>query len=321
MKYIIYITAEILDILSLLFMFMFPGHFYQLIAFHFILFLITVYCYRRFDDTIKDLPLYLILFFPIIGGLFITIFYFSTTYFYRDNLPLSDYEQMLESEDETNLREKICYENEIRTMSFLDLLNYIGPERKKELLINSQYGSNINNTQILRRGLEADDKEVQHYAATLLNTRENDYTNNISYLANQYNLKGNPLILEKLSIAYKDYIESGLIEEDSMDIFQKEYIETLNKKIKINRYSLETLNLLFRAYVNNNDLIKAEEMNKKIKMGFNRKDQVALNEIYILFKNSDHDGIFDKISKLDDKVINSNEHLKDIKSFYTKGVM
>jgi hypothetical protein len=300
---------------------MFPGHFYQVMAFHFVLYLITVYCYRRFDDTIKDLPLYLILFFPIIGGLFITIFYFSTTYFYRDNLPLSDYEQMLESEDETNLREKISYENEIRTMSFLDLLNYIGPERKKELLINSQYGLDINNTQILRRGLEADDKEVQHYAATLLNTRENEYTNNISYLADQYNLKENPLILKKLSRAYKDYIESGLIEEDSMGIFQKEYIETLNKKIAINYYDIDTLNLLFRAYVNNNDLLKAEELNKKIRVEFHRKDQVALNELFVLFKKSDHTGVFNKISQMDDKIINSNEQLQEIKAFYTKGVM
>jgi hypothetical protein len=300
---------------------MYPGHLYEVLAVHFILFLITVFCYRRFENTISDLPLYMILFFPVIGGLFITLFYFSTTYFYRDNLPLSDYEQMLESEEDTNIREKISYENEIRTMSFLDLLNYIGPERKKELLIHSQYGFDINNTEILRKGLEAEDKEVQHYAATLLNTRENDYTNNISYLAEQYNLNDNPLILDKLANAYKDYIESGLIEEDSMGIFQKEYIEILNKIIQIKRYDLETLDLLFKAYVNNDNLVKAQEINNKIKIEFNRKDQVALNEIYILFQKTDHDGVFNKINDIDDKVINSNAQLKEIKAFYSRGVI
>lgn len=321
MKYVIYIFAEILDILSFIFMLMYPGHYYSVLVVHFFLFLISVYCYRRFENTIDDLPLYLILFFPVIGGLFITIFYFSTTYFYRDNLPLSDYEQMLESEELTNLREKISYENEIRTMSFLDLLNYIGPERKKELLINSQYGLEINNTLLLRKGLDAKDKEVQHYSATLLNTKENDFTNKISYLAEQYNLKENPLILDKLSIAYKEYIASGLIEADSMGIFLKEYIDTLNKKIEIKRYDIGTLNLLFEAYVDNNELDKAKKINNKIKEEFNRMDQVAINELSILFKNSDYDGVFDKISTMDEKVINSNERLKEIKAFYYGGVI
>ncbi len=321
MKYVIYIFAEILDILAFIFLFMFPTHFYSVLIFHSLMFIIGVYTYKKFDNTISDLPLYLILLFPVFGWAFISLFYFSSTYFYRDNLPLSDYEQMLEADIDINLREKISYENEIRTMSFLDLLNYISPEQKKELLINSQYGLSINNTEILKKGLNAKDKEVQHYSATLLNTKENDFTNKISYLSEQYNDKKSPLVLDNLSQAYLDYIESGLIEEDSMGIFIKEYIDTLCKKIEINRYDLDTLNALFKAYVNDNNLRKAQDINNKINKEFNRADIVALNRLLLLYEKNNYYGVYNVITTLDPEIINSNEKLKEIKSFYTKGVI
>jgi hypothetical protein len=321
MKYVIYVIAEILDILSLAFLLMYPSHLYAVLIVHLLLFIIMVICYKRFENTIKDLPLYLILCFPGIGGLYITLLYFSSTYFYRDNLPLSDYEQMLEAEDSADLREKISYENEIRTMSFLDLLNYIGPEQKKELLIDSQYSVDINNTEILKKGLEAEDKEVQHYSATLLNTRENEYTNRISELSEQFVIKEDESILNELIVAYKSYIDSGLIEEDSMGIFLKEYIQTLNKKIRLKNYGLKSLNQLFEAYVKDNNLVKAEEINNKIRVEFNREDQVALNEIFILYQKDDHEGVFKKISSLDPKIIESNSRLKDIKDFFGSEVV
>ena len=321
MKYIIYVAAEILDFLLFVFLFMYPSHLYPVLAIHVALYIISVKCYRRFDNTISDLPIFLILFLPVLGGLFITLFYFSTSYFYRDNLPLSDYEQMLEAEGPTNFREKISYEKEIKTMSYMNLLKYINPEKKKEILINSQYGLDINNTDILKRGLEAKDKEVQHYSATLLNTRENDFTNEISYLSEKYNNEENPFILAKLSQAYKEYIKSGLIEEDSMEIFIREYIDVLNKRIQTNHYDMNTLDELFEAYINNDNLIEAEKINRKIKKEFNRKDQVAINDIYILFKKRDYRGVYAKINTLDEKVIRSNVRLIEIKAFYNQGVV
>lgn len=321
MKYVLYVISEILDLLLFVFLFMYPHHIIIVLIFHVLLFIVSVICYKRFDNTIDDLPLYLILLFPVIGGLYISLVYFSTTYFYRDNFPISDYEQMLISEDSTNLRQKVIYENEIRTMSFLDLLNYISPDKKKELLIDSHYEFDINNTDILRKGLEAMDKEVQHYSATLLNTRENEFTNKISYLSEQYGIKETPAILEELIQAYKNYIDSGLIEEDSMGIFLKEYIEVINKKIGLKNYDLTTLNMLFEAYVFNDDLIKAEEINNKISREYNRKDQVVLNELFILYQKDDHDAIYTKICGIDPDLLKLNKKLMDLKEFFCDEVI
>lgn len=321
MKYVLYVISEILDLFLFVFLFIYPHHIIIVLIFHVLLFIVSVICYKRFDNTIDDLPLYLILLFPVIGGLYISLVYFSTTYFYRDNFPISDYEQMLISEDSTNLRQKVIYENEIRTMSFLDLLNYISPDKKKELLIDSHYEFDINNTDILRKGLEAMDKEVQHYSATLLNTRENEFTNKISYLSEQYGIKENPAILEELIQAYKNYIDSGLIEEDSMGIFLKEYIEVINKKIGLKNYDLTTLNMLFEAYVFNDDLIKAEEINNKISREYNRKDQVVLNELFILYQKDDYDAIYTKICGIDPDLLKLNKKLMDLKEFFCDEVI
>lgn len=321
MKYIVYVLAQILDILAFAFLFMYSQYIYPVLAFHALLYFISVYCYRGFENTIEDLPLYLILFLPVIGGLFITLFYFSTTYFYRDNLPLSDYEQMLEAEERINQREKISYEIEIKTMSYMDLLQYIGPEKKKEILIDSQYKFDINNTRILKRGLEAEDKEVQHYSATLLNTRENDFTNEISYLSEQYNLQQDPYVLQKLATAYKDYIDSGLIEEDSMEIFTREYIDTLNKQIEIKHYDLETLTSLFGAYIRTKNLIKAEEINKKIEKEFRKKKIVLLNELCLMHEKGDYEGVANRLNSMDEKTINSSVRLIELKAFYRNGGM
>lgn len=321
MKYVIYIIAQIIDILNFIFLFMYPTHFVAVIIIHLLLCYLTIKCYRKFEDTIDDLPLYLIIFFPIIGGLFISLYYFSTTYFYRDNLPLSDYEQMLAAEETTTFRDQVNYEDEIRTMSYIDLLNFLGAEQKKEILINSQYSAKINNTNILKKGLESDDKEVQHYSATLLNTKENNFTNSISFLTEEFISKKNPFFLDKLVIAYKDYIDSGLIEEDSMSIFTKEYIDALNKKIEINRYDVNTLCLLFKAYIKDNDLFNAEKINRKIEIEFNQKDIVCLNKIAILFEKSDYDGIYNELENIDNKIVNSNKKLKAIKAFYSLGAI
>lgn len=316
MKYILFILLMIIDFILFIFLFIYEKYFIQILIIHTIIYIISWRLYLKFNTNIEGLPFFINYFMPILGPIIFFIFYFSVNYFYGDSEVVEDYEQLLNSSFEEENRERVNYEREIKTMSFIDLFSFIDPEKKKEILIDSQYSYKINNAKILKKGLEAEDKEVQHYSATLLNSQENELTNNISFLRSSYNDTKDEKILDQLIDSYQMYINSTLIGADSISIFKEEYIEVLLKKINLNNYDLDLLIQLFKAYVSNDDLYHATLINHKIEVEFPNSIQIKINNFNILYKKGYISQLIHELSILNKEEIQENPRLKELHNFF-----
>lgn len=315
MKKLLFNLLIILDVFLVGWVSFYTEYIIIAIFLHVMLFIFLWRLYIHFDDKIEDIPVYIVLFMPGLGGLILLIFYFSMNYFINDNYVLYDYEQLLDYKISMEKKEIIDYEREIRTMSFIDMLSFLEPEKKKEILIDSQYNAKINNTMILKKALEEKDKEVQHYSATLLNSRENEFSNNISYLRDQYNEIGDERILDSLIETYKTYLESGLMEEDSSRIYRDEYIETLKKKLK-KREDVGTYGKLFKAYESAKDLYNAVLIRNRMKELFGEIHEVKINNFNILYDTGKYSELFYQLSNLDPQSIEESQRLKELKEFF-----
>lgn len=318
MKYIIYVLLMILDILLFVFLFIYEEYLLPILILHIIIYTISWKLYITFKFTTDAIPYSIILFMPILGILILYSFIFSINHFFSDNEIISDYEKMLLGSDTKTRSRKVDYAKEIKTMSYLDLLPYIDPEKKKEILIDSETTLKRNNAIILKKALESDDKEVQHYSATLLNSSENELINNISYLRDKFNETDNDKFLDQLAQAYKDYLDSSLIESDSINIFRKEYIDVLNKKLTRGTYSINTLTKLVDTYLEIKDIYNANIMNQKIKDEFGENDNYKINKLNIFFEEKDFSQINKYLNSLDENDFNNNNKLKEIKDFFKK---
>ncbi|MGD1822145.1 MAG: hypothetical protein ACPKM0_05190 [Pleomorphochaeta sp.] len=316
MKKLLLFLLMIVDILIFIFLFITQDYLLIILILHVVIYTISWKLNKKIDNNKHELPFYIILFMPIIGPFIYFLFYFSLNYFFSDNELIMDYEKMIDAKLENISKNRIEYEKEIKTMSFIDMLSYMDPDRKKEVLIDSQYSVRINNANILKKGLESDDKEVQHYSATLLNSKENELTNNISYLREKYNNSKNEVYLDQLINSYKVYINSTLIEEDSINIFRQEYIDVLNIKLKNNTYTLEILSELFKTYIQIIDLNNAELINEKIIKEYGESEQTQINTLNILYKKGEFNLLKDKLIKIDDKLLNNSDKLIELRDFF-----
>ena len=125
---------------------------------------------------------------------------------------LGDYQRYIaSSNNEFKIQKQLDYEKEIRVLSFLDQINLLDTERKKELIIEFGSDNSEKKAYLLQKGLANTDHEVTHYCAVTLNSIENEYVNLIYNLQEEYNQTKNIKILEKLATALKIYIKSGLL--------------------------------------------------------------------------------------------------------------
>lgn len=316
MKKFLFTFLLLLDILIFLYLFIVEENIIIILSFHIILYILLYKINKSFKKEKIEIPFYIILFMPIIGPFIYFTFYFSYNYFFSDNELIMDYEKLIEAKLQKTSKNRIEYEKEIKTMSFIDMLSYMDPDRKKEVLIDSQYSVKINNANILKKGLESEDKEVQHYSATLLNSKENELTNNISYLREKYNQTKNEMFLDKLIYSYLLYLNSTLIEEDSINIFREEYKEVLLIKIKNKTYNLDTLKELFKTYIQINDLDNAYFINEKMKREYGDTEHIIINKLNILYKQNKLEEVKDILNNLDDKIIAKNDKLFELKEFF-----
>ncbi|SHH80961.1 tetratricopeptide repeat protein [Clostridium grantii] len=321
MKYISFVLCLILlilDILISMFLILHPRYWWQFLIAHAVITVLISFLMKKIQEVQKGIPVYLIFFLPGLGGVIVFILYFSLSYFIRDSIVLSDYELLIEFENNNSFKEKINYNKEIRTMSFLDVIEVLDSEEKKQFIIESEIFEDKGKIKLFQKGLSDSDIEIQHYSATLLNDKENDYTNLIDYLKEEYNILKDYVSLENLSKAYKNYIDSGLISGELLYIINNDYIETLNKMIKIKQKDLMILDELVKAYIKNDDFLNAEKTNKILLKEYPNNCEGVLNKLNISFEK---DLIFEfnkVINGLTEMEIKSCKRVEELVSFWIR---
>lgn len=79
--------------------------------------------------------------------------------------------------------------------------------------------------EVLKKALKDDDMEVIHYAATELNKLDEKFQNKIKALSKQIEKK------EELLKKYREYCESGLLESNILEYYQKK-LNNLSREIE-----------------------------------------------------------------------------------------
>ena len=306
------------DTLIILFLFITEQYVVVVLLIHAALIFIGWKIYKTFQTEFEILPYYILFFMPILGIGIFHILTISLHHFMRNSDVIDDYEQIL-LEEKLNERKRVNYDEEMRTMSFLDLLPTIDSERKKKVLIDSHYSYDINNSKILIQGLESDDMEVQHYSATLLNSRENEFTNTISSLREQYALYGDDSVLNELIISYRTYMNSSLIGEESIQLFKNEYVDLLLQKVHKNRYDKEALQYLFTAFIEIDDFYHATLINHKIEEEFGKDCTTIVNTIHIQFNQGYINQVVDILHSIDLEKCKDDPKVQQLYDFFSIG--
>ena len=273
----------------------------EIMLVHTLLYLFIYNLENKYLKQTKGVPSYIAFFLPGIGGILVSGLYFSLDYFMRDSMVLEEYEQYIHYDRLLEDKKKLDYRKEVSTISFLDQMNLLDSESKKESIIEfdmNYYDGRIN---LLQKGLVDQDGEVKHYTAVTLNMIENEFSIIINQLKEEFNTKKDIRILVKLSEVYKSYIESGLLSSEVLSAFNLEYIDVLNKLIESKKETLKIMNELVKAYIRDKNFKQAEKVNDNLLKKYTDKFDGIFNKIQIAYEKKDFYELNNLIMNLDNR--------------------
>lgn len=306
----------VLDSLLIVFLFIYPHIIKEVLFLHIIIyFIIDALCRRYLNNIFGGIPNYLALFLPGLGGVMVSMLHLSLAYFQRDSVILDDYERYISFINLMDGPGKVDYEEEMRTLSFMDQMNLLDAHSKKNLIMDlslNQYDRKIN---LLQRGLSDSDAEVQHYSAATINMIENEYTRIINKLREQFNLYNETEALKQLVNVYKSYMESGLLSGEVKLVFNKEYIQTLNKLLERKKENPEILDELVKAYVTSGNFERARTINQLLMKNYPDRSEGISNEIQIAFEQKRFTDIHRLLMECQGKNISLSPRIQALQAF------
>ncbi|MCK4257998.1 MAG: hypothetical protein KAX49_03420 [Halanaerobiales bacterium] len=277
----------LLDVGIFLFLFNNPHYGKEVLVVHIVIYLIIKFFADKYLDDYDGVPTYLALFLPGLGEMVVSILYFSIHYFLRDSIVLNDYERYIKYQRFLDYNDKIDFEKELQTISFLDQMNLLDGDSKKQLIIDSSLNQYVGKIKLLQKGLMDWDGEVKHYSAVSINMIENEFSHLITQLREDFNLNKNLSTLQKLRQVYKNYIESGLISGEVLQIFNSEYIDILNKLRGLKKETPEILEELIVAYIRGGNFERSEEINRILLNIFPERFEGILYQLQIAYEKKD----------------------------------
>jgi|GEM_PF-3245557 len=278
---------SIIDLILLFNVIVYPKFQFFSLGIHIFLYVFFEILTNAYLKEYEGIPNYIFLFMFGLGGIIISIIYFSLDCFLRDSMILDDYERYINYEELMSKRTTIDYEKEVKTISLLDQMKLMDVETKKQLILNFNSDKNSNKLKFLKMGLNDKDIEVQHYSAIMLNMLENELSEAINELRRAYNTTKEINLLFKMTKVYKDYIDSELLTGKVLEVFNSEYIEVLNKICDAKKETPEIIDQLVKAYLRSKNFTRAEEINKKILELWPTSLEAYLNNLRIAYERGE----------------------------------
>lgn len=265
--------------------------------------------YYKYFSEYKGLPIDLVLFLPGLGGVLVSITLFLMVYIKTDSLMIEDYENYIRFQNNRIHSDAFDYTASIKTMSALDVMTYYGDDLKKEIIVNYKNEFKKERIDLLRLGNLDEDTEVQHYSAVMLNALENEINSQINSLLARLKTSNNRQVLDQLLALYKIYIESSLLDEASVNIYNNIYIDLLEKRLAsiepTYQYSID----LYQAYLRQLSFKKARECYESIQEMFGETPEMLLLKTSLDFKVGDDKEMNDNINKMKEHYFNSQDQM------------
>ncbi|TDT71432.1 hypothetical protein EV215_0806 [Hypnocyclicus thermotrophus] len=187
-----------------------------------------------------------------IFGFFMTILNKLFTKYPIQNDIIDDYEKYLKYINNRNQLEKVNVFEEINIMSLVNSLNVKNEDDRKQEFIKFITDNTDIKVSILKKSINSDDKEIAHYASTILSFLSENFENLIENARKKYHIDNKIEVINDIIDYYNKYLESEIIEKEVIQNYYYEYLKFL-------------------------DLVLADERIKK-------KEHILFNKARILFK-------------------------------------
>jgi len=311
-------TLGIIDGVMFVFLSVNPRFIKEVLLIHLILYGIIYMLDDKYLYNHSGVPNYLALFLPGLGGVLVSLLHFSLLYFRRNSIVLGDFERYINFQRLFENQEKLDYDKEIQTLSFLDQMNLLDAKSKKQLIVDFGMNRNEDRVKLLHKGLLDMDGEVQHYSAVSLNMLENEYTHTINQLREEFNQNKDLDSLKRLTKVYQSYVESGLLSGEVLQVFNREYIDILRKLAERKKETPEIMNELVQAYIRGGDLIQAEAVNKRLLEKYHDRIEGILNQAHIAYEKNAYKELRHLLKNLKDRKLEVSPQLQTLLSYWLK---
>ncbi|MBN4051087.1 MAG: hypothetical protein COA82_04400 [Alkaliphilus sp.] len=189
-----------------------------------VLFVLVVYFINKF--IIKDrryLPFHIAFFLPGIGMLMLSMI----DLFVKKELvsnQIVEYEKYIQFIENKVQRASVNVKKEVDILSGTDELLYSNTKRKKDLVVKMLTEKRKEKVKILKKSLDDEDTEVKHYASSILLSFEEEYDTKLFNLRKLYSKHKEKKYLYDLLNVYFDYINSNLINDETLELYVDEYL-------------------------------------------------------------------------------------------------
>lgn len=231
-EFIMYLILTILDTIISINYFFFQNITFSTLVFLHIAFVSILFIFSKkvFKDS-KALPFYIALFLPGVGMIFITAINIMLQNYAMKNGLIKEYEKYVHYKNELGNIKKINFNKELNVLSMYDKLKHSPSSEKKEAIIELIDNDIEIKVNILRTALLDKDPEVVHYAASTLNLFEQEYERKLFNLKQKYIESNEINTLVKMIELYDSYINSGLLGDESLEVYLNEYLNLLEDNI------------------------------------------------------------------------------------------
>lgn len=258
----------------------------QLIALHVVLFFIIIIFRRTSSPQTNEISPVIMLILPGFGSLLFSVTYLALFLLEAKFKKDAFRHEMKDSDIEYKEAVTVDMKQVNRLMDLTGVFHYSDSESKKETIVDLLSGDISANAKQLKSGLGDKDPEVVHYTASTLNYLEEKFEKAIQKARQRCakNLTREGLL--GVGSLYRNYIKSGLMEDDILPIYYGSYIQVL--KLILDEYGEkeDVYILLIQAFLDSRQLDLADNYMKEAVDLYPENIQIRLMEMKYLYARS-----------------------------------
>lgn len=293
----------------------------QLLALHVVMFFIIVIFRRTSAPQTKEISPLIMLILPGFGSLLFSVTYLALFLVGAKFKKDAFHHDLKDSDIEYKEAVTVDMKQVNRLMDLAGVFHYSDSASKKETIVDLLSGDISANAKQLKSGLSDKDPEVVHYTASTLNYLEEKFEKAIQKARQRCvkNLTREGLL--EVGSLYRNYIKSGLMEEDILPIYYGSYIQVLELILEEYGEKEDVFILLIQAFLDSKQLDKADRYMTEAVDLYPENIQIRLMEMkyqYARNRLKEVGKIAQLIRDLDEEMTEEERNLVDF--WITEGV-
>lgn len=285
---------------------------------HFILCLIIYLCVRNRVLKFSEQLMPIVVLVPIAGVICAGIAeYFSRTQ--KAGTRSITLEEMHLDDTDLRIKKLSPDEDEGMVIPLEEAMSINDSATRRQLMLDILRKSPEQYTGLLQKACTDEDIEVSHYASTAVMEIQREYDYNLQKAERLYHGdETNPVYRNKYIQNLKDYIGSGLIDENILFLYRHRFSEVLAAKIKEEPENMEVILLAADNYLALKNFTEAEALSKTAVKKWPNREAALLSLLKVYEQMNNGEGIKRVISHIKNHNVYLSNHGKNVLAFWDK---